>query len=377
MTQALQIELAAAERAGRGFELEFIADAAERSWRRELAALERNGGAVSFYQRLEWLRANRQGSHRLISAVDSDGVCHCACAVSLRRVRALPGHRQLQVERFQGGASPAAEAAVLGRLAELAVRTPRLLEARVRLFSLEPGHRRRWARVLAGAGFRLAAPRLYQRTVVVSLQPSEAAILAGFHSTARRHIRAVEKNPTTLRQITDPGLAARMHELIDETRARTGGAFEVERLAGVIGLAQQSPDQVRVVGLFRTDVAGPGALLAFAVGYLHGDHAEYATAASTRRTDLRLPMSYALAWDLMRWAKGQGARWFDFGGITAGRHRDDSDPLGGISDFKRYFSSTAMDIAEEWVLELSRLRTGAAELIRSLRQLGSNLRKPL
>jgi lipid II:glycine glycyltransferase (peptidoglycan interpeptide bridge formation enzyme) len=54
-------------------------------------------------------------------------------------------------------------------------------------------------------------------------------------------------------------------------------------------------------------------------------------------------------WDLIVWAKRTGARLFDFGGITRGTHSDE-DPLGGISDFKRYFSRQIVPVREEWVL---------------------------
>jgi lipid II:glycine glycyltransferase (peptidoglycan interpeptide bridge formation enzyme) len=83
---------------------------------------------------------------------------------------------------------------------------------------------------------------------------------------------------------------------------------------------------------------------------LHGDHVQYSTAATVRSPDIRMPMAYCLAWDLMQWAHTQGARFFDFGGITEGT-QGGPDPLGGISDFKRYFKGTVADVGEEWILE--------------------------
>jgi lipid II:glycine glycyltransferase (peptidoglycan interpeptide bridge formation enzyme) len=61
-------------------------------------------------------------------------------------------------------------------------------------------------------------------------------------------------------------------------------------------------------------------------------------------------MAYPLAWDLIRWARGQGAVIFDFGGISAGTAESD-DPLGGISDFKRRFTDRVERVGEEWVYE--------------------------
>jgi lipid II:glycine glycyltransferase (peptidoglycan interpeptide bridge formation enzyme) len=117
-----------------------------------------------------------------------------------------------------------------------------------------------------------------------------------------------------------------------------------------------------VVGLFRTDREGPEALLAFAWGCAHGDQVEYNAAASTRNPEVRLPMAYALAWDLMRWGKSTGAEQFDFGGITAGTHGEE-DRLGGISDFKRYFTTMEREVGAEWVLEPRPLRAAVASAV--------------
>jgi hypothetical protein len=79
-------------------------------------------------------------------------------------------------------------------------------------------------------------------------------------------------------------------------------------------------------------------------------------------------------WDLMCWARRNGASWWDFGGITEGQQGSD-DPVGGISDFKRHFSTTVRLVGERWVLEPSFLRSGIAQgvgaLARVIRQLRS------
>ena len=49
-------------------------------------------------------------------------------------------------------------------------------------------------------------------------------------------------------------------------------------------------------------------------------------------------------------SRRQDTAWFDFGGITAGSHGAD-DKLGGISDFKRYFSKEIVGVGQEWSLE--------------------------
>ncbi len=118
----------------------------------------------------------------------------------------------------------------------------------------------------------------------------------------------------------------------------------------IIELGRVAPRLSRLVGLFRDGRSDPKSLLAFAWGCAHGEYAHYDAAGSTRPDDLRVPLAYALLWDLICWAKRGGAKWFDLGGITFG-HRDSSDPLGGISDFKRYFSKQVVVVGQEWMLE--------------------------
>jgi hypothetical protein len=172
----------------------------------------------------------------------------------------------------------------------------------------------------------------------------------------------VSKNPLELRPITDPAWFDRMDELYRETFERTGVAIESQDWASVVELSAQDPSASRLIGLFRTDRNRPESLLAFAWGCGHGDHIHYSKAASTRNTDLKVPLMYAIVWDLMKWGKANGARWFDFGGVTAGTHESE-DALGGISDFKRYFSRQVVDVGSEWAYEPRRLQASAAHAV--------------
>ena len=63
-----------------------------------------------------------------------------------------------------------------------------------------------------------------------------------------------------------------------------------------------------------------------------------------------MPLLYAPLWELIRWARAGGARWFDFGGITL-TDPDASDPLQGISDFKRFFCRDVAKVGGEWRLD--------------------------
>ena len=172
-------------------------------------------------------------------------------------------------------------------------------------------------------------------------------------------------------EITHERYASRLEELRRETFARTGGGIQDENWETIIVLSRAHPELSRLVGLFREDVDDPSGLLAFAWSRRHTDHVDYAAAASTRPEDLRIPLTFALAWDLIRWGKRVGATWFDFGGITDVAEAQD-DRLKGISDFKRNFSDNVILVGEEWVLEprltshLARAVSNAAGLVRRL-----------
>jgi hypothetical protein len=296
-----------------------------------------------------------------------DGAYAAAFGVQEARSRALPGFRVLRVERF-GEAVPRAQwVAAVDALAEVALREPRLLRLSVEVFSRDGETRARLGELLARAGFaRAATVRNWNTTLMVDLLPSEHELFASFSQSARRGLRSVAKLPVEVRSIDDRRLGERLEGLARETFARTGARYEARwDWEGVIELSGLVPDAARLVGLFRTDREGPDALLGFMWGWWNGQSASYAVGASSRPSDLRrVQIGYPLMWDLIVWAKRAGATWFDLGGVTAGT-AESGDPVGGISDFKRHFSSHTTQVAEDWVLTPRRLSARLATLVSS------------
>ena len=187
-------------------------------------------------------------------------------------------------------------------------------------------------------------------------------IFASFRKKTRRDIRAVEKNPVELRPILHERHVPRMRRLLEEAMGRTGESADRKPWRRLLAVCRERPDLARVVGLFDSRPHIGGRLLAFAVAYHHGDYVEYATAASTRDTDLKIPLTYGLVWDLMQWGKNEGGRWFDFGGVTRGTH-ESGENTGGISHFKRYFSTNIVEVGDEWILEASPRRGKTARAV--------------
>ena len=329
--------------------------------------LRHAGYALPLPHRLSWAESQRRPSdHWLMFIQDTAGRPCGAVGVHVSPSRALPGHRLLRVERFGPGIQAAAYAATLQALIALARRDPRVLRVYVESFAFDPNVRTALESVLASAGFvRLASPRCYEQTLVLPLDKDEESILAGFHRTARQNIRNSWKQPLRLAPVVHPAHFDRLDEIAAETFARTGGRYvPVFDWARIAAVGEREPETSRLVGLFHTEKEGPASLLAFAWGCGHGDHVHYSFSGSTRNTDRRIPLLYPLLWDLILWAKRSGARVFDFGGVTAGSMTS-GDPLGGISDFKRYFTSTQLQVGAEWSYEPRPGRAHAARMMKS------------
>jgi lipid II:glycine glycyltransferase (peptidoglycan interpeptide bridge formation enzyme) len=215
---------------------------------------------------------------------------------------------------------------------------------------------------------------MYERTVALDLDGTEEEIFARIDKTARRHVRAPAKRGLELRPVTDMAFAQRIQALMQETFSRTGGVLHQLPWDRIVAWSLAEPRVSRVVGLFDPRTEGSDALISMAWGCAHGDYVTYEAGAGVRRADLgSTPVNYAPLWDLISWAKRDvGARWFDFGGASAG---DEHDVLAGNLDFKRYFSEQIIPVADEWVLEphvlrarLARAASAAASLARRLRR---------
>jgi hypothetical protein len=308
-----------------------------------------SGGRLPVQDRADWPADAAEAA--FIAVRDAAGAPALGFSVREYASNALPGYSLLRVRRLGGSAGPHALRAGMEAAADLARSRPRVLRLGIELFLPDEAARAAACADCVSAGFAPAAVRrAYDETIIIDLEPTAEKLLAGLTKTGRQNVRAVDKNPVALRTITDGKLAPRLGALLAETMARTGGGPRPMDWPRIIAFCERHPRAARLVGLFDERPDAPEPLLAFALGYNHGDYAEYATAASTRHTDLRMPLAYGLAWELMLWSKAAGARWFDFGGITRGT-AESGDALGGISDFKRYFSRTAVQVGAEFDLE--------------------------
>lgn len=293
---------------------------------------------------------------------DENGRARAGVAIEQIRPRSLPGQVILRVEKFGGSLPPEVSRLVLQAIAHLTKTNPSILWSVVNVFSRD--RRDTIGEVLKEIGFReVQAPSTYRYTLVIDLRPSEDAIFASFSTNARRRIRETTKMCLRSMVITDPIYAEKLKELQQQAFERTGGHNSSLDWRQVLKMSQEFPQLSRVAGLFLDEDTSPEKMEAFLWVCNHGDHVEYRAAGSTRRSDVRIPYGYQLAWEMIPWAKAVGAEWFDMGGVTLAE--GDRPELDGISRFKRYFSRNVVEVGAEWVLEPSPVRARIAALVSS------------
>jgi hypothetical protein len=338
------------------------------AWEECERLLDEAGAPLGLFHRACWARARSRGGTRycLVALRSSRADCRAAFAVESRPTRALRGHRVLSLVRLgigEGGLDDESLALGLREVVRYARADKSVLRVTADSFSVESDWLLRTGDALRQNGFRQTAPqRSYARTLLLDLEPTEDELMAGLHRSARRNIRDAAKFPVTLEGAESESLAERLQELDDETRARTGGKPRAMDWASMIRMTTENPGLSRISLLRRTDRNGPDAVLAYAWCCKQGEIAQYSESGSTRADDLKVSTSYVLLWDLICWARRNGARHFDFGGITGGAE-DTADPLGGISDFKRRFTPFEFDVGQEWSFEPHPARAAAARVI--------------
>lgn len=295
----------------------------------------------------------------LLLRQESGRVCG-GFAIEQVRTRAMPGHVLLRVRRF-GGSLPIEVCTVaLESLNEIVRKHRRILRLEIQIFSRD--HREEIAAAARELGFqKREPPTAYRQTLSVDLRPSEQEIFASLGKSAQKRVKETLKKSLRSVVLTDPIYADQIEELQQEALRKTNGHIAPEDWVGVIKMSKERPDLSQVFGLFLSDDFAPENMRAFGWVCNHGDNGEYRAAGSSRRGDVRIPFSYLLVWDMIRWSKKTGAEWFDMGGVVLGG--PEGSAFEGISEFKSYFTKNLIEVGEEWIVEPSPIRARIAERV--------------
>jgi hypothetical protein len=282
----------------------------------------------------------------LLGVSDGRGRSLWGGVVDLGPARLVPGRSIGRMLRASCAVDPRVRDTIVELLIDLA-KAESALRIQLELSDPDTAARRAFTEHVCARGFRVVAePRQYSRTILIDLRRSEGELLAGFHPTCRRNIRAFAKHPLRCEPLSGQELAVRLAALDVETMQRTGGVVEALSWPDILRFVRDHPTQAALFGVMRTDRQTDDALVGYVFGVRHGDTVEYRRAASTRLRDLRAPLLYMPTWRLFQWGQSHGARCFDFGGIGDGSHAT-GEATGGVSDYKRYFRDESIDIGAE------------------------------
>jgi len=295
-----------------------------------------------------WLAAHT-GSAFLLPITSADESSISSLAVQVHNSRILVGHHFLRVSRFGHGWAPGAWEKAVQTLVEHANRDHRVLRLNLELF-LRSGMQE-MRQILTCYGFTPVPARSYRYTLTLPITADDETMLAT-RKSLRKRLREAEKSVVSVVPLAGAHYADRIAELQRIAMQRSKGTFRIPDWRTILRFSADHGQLSCVVGMFpSSDRTSPEDLLGFAWGCMHGDHAEYRAAGTAEvPAELRpLSVSHPLLWHLIRWSRGNGATWFDLGGVTL--QTSSADPLAGISAAKRVFSESVEEVGEEWMLE--------------------------
>jgi lipid II:glycine glycyltransferase (peptidoglycan interpeptide bridge formation enzyme) len=194
--------------------------------------------------------------------------------------------------------------------------------------------------LLKEAGFRRAhaTSQAGGVTLLLDLSLSEEELLAQMRKTTRYLIRSGEGLEIEIHRTADPEMMEEFHRLMGLT-FRWQGFVPHSRNYLQTQFETLAPRRVAELVLAKYR----GNILSAAVVFLYGDTVSYVHGASTRS---EVPASYVLLWEIIKEAKKDGYRYFDFWGIAP--NDDPRHPWYGYSLFKKGFGGYRVDYAGAW-----------------------------
>ena len=272
--------------------------------------------------------------------------------LQISRSRRMPWLKIARVPRFGRGIPTGARAEVIRQITEVA-RARNVLRLHLEIWSESSEELHELEGECEAQGMVAPpVPRSYEHTVWIDLRSPDEDLLARFHPTCRRHIRAPAKKGYEVRRIVSDNARPQLESMFRGAFERTGGRAPHLDWGELIRQAAADSADIHLVGLFAAEDVTSSRPVAFATAMLHGQVAEYAHAGSTRDPAIKIPLLYAPTWELIRWAKARGAIGWDFGGVAVS---DTPDSRSGIDQFKFSFSDHVTRVGHERVLQCSRL----------------------
>jgi lipid II:glycine glycyltransferase (peptidoglycan interpeptide bridge formation enzyme) len=177
--------------------------------------------------------------------------------------------------------------------------------------------------------FHVSSCRTVQplRTIILDLAPDEQVLLAQMKEKWRYNVRLAMRKGVTIRVASSPDDVRAWYALYQKTSERDQFGIHV------LDYYLQVWELLVTTGKMRLLLAeADGVLLAGIFVSLFAGQACYVYGASSNEQRQLMP-NYLLQWEAIRWAKQQGARLYDFGGIPD--TDDEDEAMAGVYRFKR------------------------------------------
>ena len=307
---------------------------------------------LTLYQSSSWLK-HAPEDFRLLQIRDQDGLPALQLALLIDRPRRLKSFATARVQSLGcSSVSGELETWALQLLPELVRDIDGVMKLRIYPYRARQKDLLDFESRARRAGFRLVDPIGVTRTLTIDLVQELDDLVASWDRKIRAKIRHPGRALFDIRVLSDVSILPQLENALESAFARTRGGAANYDFATAFKVAHEYPDQFQILGVFRKTM--PDKLLAYSLSSKHGAVIQHVSAGSIPDPELRkVPFNFFVMWEVIQWSRKTGAKILDLGGVTDG---GPTDPLAGISDFKRWLSKTEIEIGREMELELSPLR---------------------
>ena len=193
--------------------------------------------------------------------------------------------------------------------------------------------------LLGEIGFQKARYDLnHKTTMILDLSPSEEELLARMKGKTRYNVRLAARKGVGVEETGFEEAWDTFYGLLEGTAERNGFAIRRSR-EYLHGSMRAMYDAGQGRFFFATHEGEPlAAIFVFTFGekcwYIHG-------ASSNEKRNL-MP-TYLLQWEVMRWARERGIKYYDMVAVPRPENLDEEDPLWGVYRFKVGFGGEVAD----------------------------------
>lgn len=299
---------------------------------------------IPLFQRTDWLEHSGH-DFRIIQVYGEDGLPASQVVALIIRPKGIRWFTQAKIPYFGcSSVSHEDELWLLNNLAKLLQESDGIIKIHLHAYRSEFHDLADFNNLAKRARFKLTDSLGITRTTFLNIKPTADEILASLNAKVRRKFRINQEENFEIRALNTQEWVPQLARALNSSFLRTGGGMTVFDFQTAINFAQKHPDKICILGFFFK--SRPDELLAFLLTVRHGSIAEALSSGSLPDAELRkTSFNYLMHWQTVLWAKSHGAEALDLGGITDG---GTTDPLAGISAFKRRFTRWELEVGREF-----------------------------